>query len=454
MKKLALFILIFPYTISAQCWQSIAAGGNFTTAQKIDGTLWAWGGNDYNQLGDGTNTEKHEPVSLGSDINWQSISGGSASVIAIKMDGTLWGWGNTGISEILLSIPTQIGIENDWLSVSSNSFHTLAIKTDGTLWAGGNNNYGQLGDGTNTYSYNLIQIGTDADWLSVSTGFSHSLAIKTNGTLWACGRNNYGQLGDYSNNNRSIPVQIGADTDWQSVSSHFGEHSLAIKTNGTLWGWGRNSYGEVGDGTTIDRNHPVQIGTDNQWQYISGGGTHSLGLKTDGTLWAWGENNLFGQLGGFYPNQVNPKQIGSDTNWVSISAGGSHTTAIKSDHTLWVCGWNINGQLGNGTNTGNIPNRNAQWLPIPVSCLPLASETFSNENPITLFPNPTKDYINISNPTNQILERITVTDVTGKTILVSEDNSNLIDVRVLQIGLYFMKMEFEGKTYQQKFIKQ
>jgi len=167
-------------------------------------------------------------------------------------------------------------------------------------------------------------------------------------SMYGWGRNNFGQLGDGTNINKSIPTQIGEESYWILVSCG-GSHTAAIKSDGTLWTWGRNNYGQLGDGTNIDRLSPVQIGSDNNWSFISAGVNHTLAIKNDGTLWAWG-SNYNGQLGdGTNINRLSPVQIGSDNNWTSISAGDQHSIAIKIDSTLWAWGNNQLGQLGNGT---------------------------------------------------------------------------------------------------------
>lgn len=134
---------------------------------------------------------------------------------------------------------------------------------------------------------------------------------------------------------------------YQRVSASVAS-TLEIR-DGTLWAWGYNQSGELGDGTTTSKTKPVQIGKDNNWAATSMSCSHSIGLKTDGTLWAWGQNT-YGELGdGTTVDKNSPVQIGSDNNWVNISAGCLYSMAIKSDGTLWACGFNNNGQLGDGT---------------------------------------------------------------------------------------------------------
>lgn len=185
-------------------------------------------------------------------------------------------------------------------------------------------------------------------WQTLSAGGAQTLAIKPNGTLWGWGENGSSQLGDGTNASNPIPAQIGTDTNWLNVSTNT-NHTLAIKTDGTLWAWGDNQYGQIGDGTNINKNTPVQIGTDTDWKAVEAGILHSIALKTDGTIWSWG-GNMFHQLGdGTSINRNFPGQVGTDNDWASINSNSSHTMAIKTNGTLWSWGGNSDGQLGDGT---------------------------------------------------------------------------------------------------------
>ncbi|MEW5677119.1 T9SS type A sorting domain-containing protein [Flavobacterium enshiense] len=190
-------------------------------------------------------------------------------------------------------------------------------------------------------------------WKDIGKGGFGNAGIKQDGTLWAWGLNTDGRLGDGTFTNRSSPTQIGIDTNWKSLST-YGICTLAIKTDGTLWAWGNNSYGQLGDGTTINRIVPTRIGTDSNWLSVSASNNHVLALKKDGTLWAWGYN-WHGQLGdNSTTNRRIPTQIGTDTTWKSISAGGNHSLALKQDGTIWTWGYNWYGQLGDGTNSNKL----------------------------------------------------------------------------------------------------
>ncbi|MCI5224292.1 MAG: hypothetical protein D3924_16895 [Candidatus Electrothrix sp. AR4] len=152
-----------------------------------------------------------------------------------------------------------------------------------------------------------MRIGEDSDWVGVAAGGWHNLTLKDDGSIWTWGFNYYGQLGDGSTDHKLSPMRIGEDNDWIAVAAG-GWHNLALKDDGSLWTWGGNWFGQLGDGSTTDRHSPVQIGEDNDWIAVATGGYHSLALKSDGSLWAWGYNGD-GQLGDGTAWRENPVQI-------------------------------------------------------------------------------------------------------------------------------------------------
>ena len=179
-----------------------------------------------------------------------------------------------------------------------------------------------------------------------AAGNFHTVAIATDGSLWAWGRNDRGQLGDGTRTNRDRPVQIGTETDWVSVVAG-GSHNVAIRADGSLWAWGRNDRGQLGDGTTYDRARPIQIETDADWTSVVAGSDFTFAIKEDGSLWHWGSRwffvkhpespdpPLWGEYQGY---STTPTQVGSETDWTSISADIRHVTATKVDGTLWAWG--------------------------------------------------------------------------------------------------------------------
>ncbi|WP_460585997.1 RCC1 domain-containing protein [Hymenobacter arcticus] len=342
-------------------WQEVSTGPYTTLALRADGSLWAWGYNAFGQFGDGSGLGL-VPTQVGTATNWKSASLYTSFTAAVRQDGTLWTWGNnttgrlgTNQSDKTLgsrAVPTQVGTATTWQQAAAGEFHALALRADGTLYGWGRNNEGQLGLGyslVDTYSPTYVSGGWALTAGSFATGDFHTLALRPDGTLWSCGFNRDGQLGDgglaYQ---RTVLGQVGTASNWKSVAVS-GSFSLALKTDGTLWSWGDNTFGQLGDGTTTDGKVPAQVGTATNWVAMSAGQNYALGLRADGTLWAWGYNG-YGQLGtSGTSNPRVPSQVGTATTWQSVAAGYSHSLAIRTDGTLWAWGQNNSGQLGLGT---------------------------------------------------------------------------------------------------------
>jgi len=344
------------------------------------GNLFTWGSNTEGQLGNNTVTPRFTPVTtLAGGANWKQVSCGYHTA-AIKTDGTLWTWGqnvsgqigdNTAGTNRFTPVTTFAGGTN-WKQVAGGREHTAAIKTDGTLWTWGYNQFGAIGN--NTLSIRSTPVTTFAggtNWKQVDCGTSHTAAIKTDGTLWTWGRNSFGAVGDTIGavpSDRSTPVTTFAGgTNWKQVSCG-SNHTAAIKTDGTLWTWGRNSYGQLGTNNTTDRFTPVTTfagGTN--WKQVAGGREYTAAIKTDGTLWTWGSNydgiDIFGDITLYYgqlginnttTTRLTPvTTFAGGTNWKQVSCGRSNTAAIKTDGTLWTWGTNYYGELGINNTTTN-----------------------------------------------------------------------------------------------------
>lgn len=229
------------------------------------------------------------------------------------------------------------------------------------LYSWGRDVYGALGQNIGNsafYRSSPVQVGSEVNWAKVfgNTDIYAQGAIKSDGTLWTWGYNNQGQLGDGTRVYKSSPVQVGALTTWATAAfSVFS--TAAIKTDGTLWTWGRNNQGQLASGTVIDRSSPVQVGSLTDWSKVSGGGAFFCAVKTNGTLWAWGSNSD-GQLGdgiGYGGNRSSPVQIGALTNWLDVSCGTYHSIAVKTNGQLWAWGFNSDGRMG----TGNVISRSS-----------------------------------------------------------------------------------------------
>ena len=321
-------------------WSKVAAGYQWKSATKSDGTLWTWGYNTQGQLGDGTQTVRSSPVQVGALTDWSKPESGNDCGGAIKTDGTMWTWGQNNNGQLGLndttkrSSPTQVGALTTWSKLSFGYLHTAAIKTDGTLWGMGHNYWGPLGQGNTTQQSSPVQVGALTTWLDCGGGYGFTVATKTDGTLWACGKNGYGELaqGATTPSKQTSPVQVGALTNWSKVAC-CNNSAMAIKTDGTLWGWGRNLYGELGTGNTTSYSSPVQIGALTNWSKISGSlgypDAHFVAIKTDGTLWCWGSNAV-GALGdGTTTARSSPVQIGALTTWLEWGSGYKSGIALE-----------------------------------------------------------------------------------------------------------------------------
>lgn len=334
--------------------------------------LWLWGVNNSAQLGDNTMVSKSSPVqTVAGGANWKQAAAGQYHAGAIKVDGTLWLWGvnNSGAlgdnSVVPKSSPVQtVAAGTTWKQLSCGAAFSGAIKTDGSLWMWGNDSYGNLGDNSVVSKSSPVQtVAAGTNWAQVACGQNHTAAVKVDGSLWLWGQNQYGQLGDNTIAPKSSPVQtVAAGTNWKQAAC--GNCVTAvIKTDGTLWTWGFNGdgtagfSGQLGDGTTTWRSSPVQtVAGGTNWKQVAANGIAGLAsaiaaVKTDGTLWLWGPNQ-YGELGdGTTTPKSSPVQtIAGGTNWKQVSVNPYGIGAIKTDGTLWMWGNNANGKLGDNTN--------------------------------------------------------------------------------------------------------
>lgn len=383
---------------------SITAGHYTTYALAANGTIWAWGTTNYGQMGNGTwgNTITSFPVhalnSDGKEMNdFIAVDAGLLFTFAMKSDGTMWAWGwngwfsqfGNGISPLSQQglnagdaggylFPVKIdstGLTSRTALAAAGTNHSL-WNYWGTVYAWGRNNQGQLGDGTYTDNNDLVQVSSKILWSkffisgvkALAAGGAHSLALTSGGQVYTWGSNNHGQLGTSNQiQNSTLASKVKGANGQDTLSSVTaiaaatgGDHNLALKADGTVWSWGNNSKGQLGNGNTTDQYTPVQVGgVNSQAIAVAAGGSHSLILKANGTVWACGDN-YYGQLGngqnGSGAEQHVPVQVAELNSVVAIAAGAQHSLALKADGTLWAWGNNHWGQLGNAGNIdSNIP---------------------------------------------------------------------------------------------------
>jgi alpha-tubulin suppressor-like RCC1 family protein len=343
-------------TTNTNSWTNIAAGFTSSSALGIyNGTLWSWGNNSFGQLGLGNRTSFSQPIQVGILSYWSQVANKNTFTAAIQSNGTLWSWGANSYgqlgrsSQTDVSSPIQVGLLSSWNQIATGSFFLLAIQSPGTLWACGYNSSGQLGQNNLTNRSSPVQVGTLSSWAKISCGQSYWLAIQSNGTLWSCGENFFGQLGLSDQTNRSSPVQVGTESYWTQIACGARE-SAAIQSNGTLWTWGSNSFSQLGLNTSTLSNvfSPVQVGTLSVWRQVTIGFNSTMAIQSNGTLWGWGLNS-WGQLGlntQQFLTVSSPIQSGTSSNWTQVFAGLGMCYGTQNNGSLWSWGVNSFGQLG------------------------------------------------------------------------------------------------------------
>ena len=326
-------------------WKEMSVTGDNNYGTKTDGSLWAWGNNEYGELGLGNKTKYSSPMQIGTDTTWRRVSNWPTGGMATKTDGTLWMWGRNengilGQDDVDVNRSSPVQIPGTWSdNFESGGDATAAVKTDGSLWFWGRNAEGVFGLNSpsppNMRRSSPVQLpGTWSTTKGQGWNTSQTaIFLKADGTMWVWGKNYRGTAGPGGPNSKSSPVQIGTSTTWSQVFIGL-QQAMAVKTTGELYAWGSNGQGMLAYGPGGDNNqhpNPIQIGTGTDWSKVggaAGGNVTKSALTQDGTLWAWGEDP-YGQLGmgtilpapsGGYSS---PKQI-PGTNWAQ---------AIKGEYT-------------------------------------------------------------------------------------------------------------------------
>jgi alpha-tubulin suppressor-like RCC1 family protein len=323
-------------------------------------TISAWGDNAVGELGNGTTTGSPTPAEVANLSGVTAIAAGTQHSLALRTDGTVWQWGANFFNEpedptLFSKTSVQVSALSNVTAIADGSLHSLALRADGTVWAWGFNDFGQLGNGTTTSSSTPVQVNGLSGVTAIAAGNLHSLALRTDGTVWAWGYNYSGQLGNGTTTHSSAPVQVSGLSDVTAIAagSAQGDHSLALRTDGSVWAWGDNYAGQLGNGTTTDSPTPVQVSGLSDVTAIAAGFNPSLALRTDGTVQAWG-NNRAGQLGNgtttIFPTPT-PVQVNGLAGVTTIGGGGFFSLAVLTDGTMTAWGDNSQGALGDGTLT-------------------------------------------------------------------------------------------------------
>ena len=457
--------------------QSIACGGWHSLGICSDSTVKAFGENATGQIGNGNTTDQSTPVTVPGLSGIIAVAGGGdqleAHSMALKANGTVWCWGsnlygglgNASATGTYITAPVQALILTGAKAISAGGWHSVALKSDGTVWCWGWNTDGQLGDGSIVDKSIPTQVPSLTGITKIDAGTYHTLALKNDGTVWAWGDNVNGQIGDgTTGTDKTSPVQVSGLSNIISITAgRF--FSMAVKNDGTVWAWGQNLYGQLGNGTVIDSNVPVQVSglTGITMAVAASGDFHAHALKNDGTVWSWGRNT-YGNLGdNTLVNSNVPVQMTSFTSPVGMAAGTNFSLFYKADGTMWGTGRNASGQLGDGTTTQH--NTASQST---VMCSVMHQQTIVGikDNSLvslkaSIFPNPSragKFTLEIIN--GQINDyEMEIYNAIGQKVAASftnqkENDTITIDISSQPTGIYYMTIKSGNQKLNHKLVKQ
>lgn len=333
---------------------TVAAGANHTVVVKPDNTVWVWGANSGGQLGDGTTTLRSTPIQVSTLSGIVAVAAGATHTLALKSDGTVYAWGNNTYGQIgdgttTTRLSPAVANVTGIVAIAAGDYHSVALASDGRVWVWGRNSNGQIGKGTTSTAESTPYVHTTLTSASaVGAGANHTLVVKSDGTVWAFGLNGNGQLGDASTTQRTTPVQMSGVANATAVAGG-DRHSLVLHADGALQAVGYNGFGQLGDSSTTQRITAVPVSGLTEVAAIAAGENFSIAVRSDGTFAAWGRNNS-GQLGdGTTANRSVPTAISTLSSISEASAGASHTVAISTIGSVWTWGLNGNSQLGDGT---------------------------------------------------------------------------------------------------------
>ena len=388
----------------------VAAGSQHVLVLKSNGTVWAWGNNVRGALGDGTTVDKRAAVQVQGINGITAVAVGNYYSMALKSDGTVWAWGNNSNgtlgdgTTIDRTTPVQVVGLSGVVSISTDNNLTIVVKSDGTLWQWGSNRP-------------LSQIAGLSGVLSVSQIASNTVIVKNDGTVWTWGSNSNGALGYETGSGSpgtSEPRQVLGLSGVKSTSigrfAPTGAFTAALKSDGTVWTWGFNAYGQLGDGTTTDRITPVQMIGLNAGSAISAGSRNILVVKSDGTIWGCGDNASQQLRDGTTVNRSLPVRaiglsgvVAAAVNGETITGAGGYGVALKSDGTAWAWGY-LQGHLlipivmnFNTTALIQVPNFSVEGVLAPTGLIATAGNT-----QVTL------NWTAVSGATSYIVQRSTI----------------------------------------------
>ena len=370
----------------------IDAGSSHSLLVRDDGTVWAWGSNRYEQLGDGSLVNRNTPVPVqaangGALDGVVGAAGGWFHSLFLKSDGTVLAVGSNSNGQLgddatyhatspvaMLAKPGGTAFRNV-VAVAPGKVHALALKADGSLWSTGSNGHGQLGNGPIMETYQHVtptpvltsEGGSQVtDVVAIAAGTYHSVFVKSDGSLWAFGENQGGQLGDGTVINRAYPVPVRSSSTGPQVTGvskvaggHL--HTVFLKNDGSPWAVGGNAYGQLGNNSFSSSYYPVRIRSATSSSYPSGlpndvvdvaaGTYHTMFLRADGSAWWVGRDVVSSSSVASLVRKAGSGASGVLAGVTAIAAGSFHGAFLLDDMSLWVRGTNLSGELGIGSST-------------------------------------------------------------------------------------------------------
>lgn len=325
------------------------------------GSAWTSGGNPNGQLGNGTTTGRLTFGVVPGHSDFVQTAGGREHELALDSGGAVWAWGDNARGQIGIGTkvdaksPTKVTTIASATEVATGHYHSMALLPDGTVQCWGLNANGQLGDGTTTLRTKPVAVSVLGDVLAIRGGRDMSMALDADGAVWVWGLGAQGQLGNGTTNSSHTPNKVPSLSAGVVKIAAGRDHLAAIKDDGSLWMWGNNTVGEVGDGTTAMRTTPVRINLPAAVVQVELGAEHSVALLADGSVYCWGKGNR-GALGtgGTARKLVPTKVTGGLPAIALIGVGRDHTLAASATGELWVWGFNDAGQLGDGSTTNRL----------------------------------------------------------------------------------------------------
>ncbi len=435
----------------------IAAGYSHSVSIRATGAVATHGENRSGEIGDGTTTTRISPVYLAPPAGqtWAQVAVGDLHSTALTTTGEMYSWGSNGYGQLgdgtLNDHLTPFRIAGpagtSWAGVSAGFGHTLALAANGELYTWGDNHYGQLGIGTTaaTLARQHLPTPTGQQWAQVAAGYNFSLALSTKGALYAWGNNDSGQLGEGTTTSRLMPVLVPAPAgqSWGQVAAGFWS-AAALCSDGSLYTWGNNYGGQLGNGTTTGQLLPTRLAppAGQRWLQVAVGYEHMLAICSDGALYSWGYN-YEGALGdGTNTARRTPVRIAPPPGkqWAQVAAGYYHSLALDSDGQVYSSGYNYSGQLGDGT------TKSTNYFLRTSVALATASPLAALQ--VAAFPNPFESEIRLRpGATSQFPVTLALYNLAGQCIrqtyysqLPATEELQLTDLATLPAGFYLLQV--------------